>query len=262
MSLPSREPVPAVSTLQAAHQDRWNGARRRYAGFWQGAVLQDWFKVFIFPSSDSEFLREIDIAKSVPEIAEAVANLRGGVPPQPQDLLIGIGKRMGNTDEPNDPEVWAAIDAGQFVCHIHYSGSDKRRGWKQRNLLLSAAACVAFAAHSACRGMTYTVVDGGNSSTSDVPKIQLLVDYLVNVAAAECFHDDGPAAEPKHQVARFCEEHELTWQTILIMGQIALERETMWSGDGPLETIRIASLAAELLTEAQRRATIPPVAAA
>ncbi|WP_456717296.1 MULTISPECIES: hypothetical protein [unclassified Bradyrhizobium] len=250
-----------MSTLQAAHQDRWNVARRRYAGFWQGAVLQDWFKVFIFPSSDSEYLREIDIASSVPELAEAVANLRGGVPPQPQDLLIGIGKRMGNADEPNDPEAWAAIDAGQFVCHIHYDGGDRRRGWKQRNLLLSAASCVAFASHPACREMTYTVVDGGNSSSSALPKIQLLIDYLVIVAAGECYREDGPAAEPKDQVARFCEEHELTWQTILIMGQIAQARQMQWSGEGPLETIRIASLAAELLTEAQRRATIPPVAA-
>lgn len=262
MSLPSNQSIPTVSLAEAAHLDRWNHARRRYAGFWQGAVLQDWFKVFIFPSSDSEYLREVDLASSVPEIAEAVANLRGGAAPQPQDLLIGIGKRMGNADEPNDPEAWAAIDAGQFVCHIHYFGSDRRRSWKQKNLLLAATAMVAFASHPACREMTYTVVDGASASTSTLPKIQLLVDYLVTITAADCYADDGPGADPKTQVARFCEEHEITWQTILIMGQIAQENPSAWFAEGPVQTIQIASLAAELLTEAQRRATIPPVAAA
>lgn len=257
MPLTSPDAHSTVSSLEAAQLDRWNRARKRYAGFWQGAVLQDWFKVFIFPSSDSEYLREVDTAASAPEIADAVASLRGGAAPQPQDLLIGIGQRMGNSDEPNDPEAWAAIDAGEFVCHIHYDGQNKRRNPDQKSLLLSAASLVAFASHPACREMTYTVVDGGNASTTTLPKIDLVVDYLVRMAAAECYSD----AEPADRMARFAEEHELTWQTILLMGQIAQERPSAWSSEGPVPTIRIASLAAELLSEAQRRATIPTVAA-
>lgn len=244
--------------LHGDPNDLWNEARHRYANFWSESVRQDWFSVYVYPSSDSEFLREIDFAADEPEISKIIAEARGGVPPNPQDLLISLGFRMGNRNEPNDPETWAAIDVGQFVCFTHLGMADRRMGWKQKNLLLTAAATVAMLAYPLGRVMTQPHVDAVTGENADIPKINLLTDYLLSTTASECYADDGVKQDPKLLIARFCEDHEITWQTMEAIAAIAMEKPPEWC-EGPMPTIEIAHKATEILVEAYRRVIVPPV---
>lgn len=248
-----------ASSLHGDPTERWAQARQRYAGMWTGAVLQDWFQVYVYPSSDSEHLREIDIAAEEPEIAAKIAEIRGGVHPNPQDLLIALGYRMGNRSEPNDPETWAAIDAGQFVTYAHFGAADRKMGWEQQSLLLAAAATVVMIAHPQGRQMTYPHIDAANAETTNIPKVRLLTTYLLSLAAADRYLDDGPRQDPKILIARLCEDHELTWQVMEAMATIALEKPPEWC-QGPLETAEIARRATELLVEAYRQTVVPDIA--
>jgi hypothetical protein len=257
----SRSVSQVNSTASDLHGDptnRWNIARQRYANLWSGAVLQDWFSVYVYPSSDSEFLREIDFASEEPEIAKAIGEAVG-TDPKPQDLLISLNWRMGNRNEPNDPEIWAAIDAGQFVCFTHFGTADRRMGWEQRNLLLAAAATVVLMAHPQGRLMTYSQINGTSAETSSIPKVSLLTNYLLSAAAGECYLDDGPMQDPKILLARLSEDHETTWNTVEAMASIALEKPIDWY-QGPMATAEIAQKAAELLTEAYRQVVVPDIA--
>jgi hypothetical protein len=238
---------------------RWNQARQRYADLWSGAVRQDWFSVYVYASSDSEFLREIDFAAEEPEIAKTIAEARGGVHPNPQDLLISLGWRMGNRNEPNDPETWAAIDAGQFVCFTHFGTADRRMGWEQKSLLLAAAATVVMMAHPQGRLMTYPHIDAASAETTNIPKVNLLTNYLLSAAASECYLDDGPMQDPKLLLARLCEDHEVTWHTMEAIASIAMEKPADWC-EGPMETVEIAHKTTELLVEAYRQVVLPDIA--
>lgn len=249
---------PHFLDLHGDSTDRWNQARQRYANLWSETVMQDWFSVYVYPSSDSEYLREIDVAADEPEISKIIAEARAGVPPDPQDLLIAIGWRMGNHNEPNDPETWAAIDAGQFVCVTHLDTANRRMGWKQKNLLLAAAATVVMMAHPLGRIMSYASVDAINGEQTSIPKINLLTNYLLSTAASECYASDGVNQDPKILLARFCEEYEITWQIMEAISTIAMEKPPEWS-EGPLPTIEIARKATDLLVEACRHVIIPEI---
>lgn len=247
-----------ASDLHGDLTTRWNLARQRYANLWSGAVLQDWFSVYVYPSADSENLREIDFASDEPEIAKAIGEA-AGTHPKPQDLLISLNSRMGYRNEPNDPEIWAAIDAGQFVCFTHFGAADARMGWEQRNLLLAAAATVVLMAHPQGRMMTFQDIDRSNAETTNIPKVNLLTDYLLSNAAGECYLDEGPKQDPKILLARLSEDHETTWNTIEAMATIAQEKPIDWY-QGPMATAEIASKAAELLTDAYRQVVVPVIA--
>jgi hypothetical protein len=245
------------STGNRILNELWSQALRRYADVWSGAVLQDGFKVYVYPSADSDFLREIDFASEEPEISKRIGETLG-VQPNPDDLLISLGSRMGSRNEPNDPEAWAAIDAGEYVCFTHFGMADRTMGWEQKYLLLAAASTVVLMAHPQGRLMTYVDTDGTSDEITNVPKVDLLSNYLLSSAAAECYRDDGPKQNPKVLLARLCEEHEITWNIVEAVGSIAMAKPAEWFR-GPLPTIEIARKAGELLAEACSHVVVPNI---
>lgn len=220
----------------------------RYAALWQEAVRQEQFRLFVYPSSDIETTREIDFAESAPELAAEVGR-HSGTEPQPGDLMVGIGPRMTMIGKPNDPECWASIDAGEYVCLKHFGTGDGRMGWEQRSLLVAATAFTVFAAAPNARHSTCSDGNGGQQ-----PKVDLLADYLVWVAADARYTDDRHRGDHKAVIGRFAEEHVLTWSMIYKMAEIAPVRMAR----GPLSPEIIAVCARVLLEEAHKQAFALP----
>lgn len=219
--------------------------KRRYAEFWQNTVLMDWFRLYVYMSSDSAAIRDLDLVAEAPELAEHIAQLTGAQF-QPQDVLAGIGPAMMLTTGHSDPDIWAAIDIGHIVCRFHY---DERAfevsTWEARTSLLAGAAIAGFVTNTAMRGALYARPEDGGGEV--VPKIYRLVDYLVMIAAQEKYMD-LEAVKRGDKLTRFRRDDQLFLSLLTRAADVALTMSSDW-GSGPVNTAAIAERGHQLMME-------------
>jgi hypothetical protein len=216
----------------------------RYAEFWQNTVQMDWFKLYVYLSSDTENVRDLDIVGDAPQFAAHIAKATNGHF-DPQDVLVGIGYAMMTKSGISDPDLWAAIDIGQVVCRHHYGNFAGFPSWECRISILAGAALTAFATNATMKGAVSMHVQ--EDGAVQVPKIYRLVDYLVWIAAQERYLD-LPAVRKGDNVTRFREEEELFLSVLLRAADAALQKRSEWS-PGPVSTATIAERGYRLMME-------------
>lgn len=217
--------------------------RHRYADFWRNTVQMDWFKVIVYPSSDTDKIRELDFALDEPELASLVGKL-AEVEVFPQDLLVGIGAAMTATPGANDPDLWAAIDVGRLVCRQHYEDDPF---WEARVSLLAGTAITAFATNESLKGAVYMHHPEKADERRIVPKIHRLVDYLIWTAAGERYLGPGQMLPEKSQEFRL--ENDLFVSLITRAADAALAMSSIKTLHGPLTTAEIAERGHLLISE-------------
>ncbi|MGY3581496.1 hypothetical protein ACVIGB_000433 [Bradyrhizobium sp. USDA 4341] len=218
--------------------------KSRYAEFWQNTVLMDWFKLYVYQSSDTENVRDLDIVADAPAFAAHIAKATGGKF-EPQDVLVGIGYAMMTKSGISDPDLWAAIDVGQVVCRHHYGNFAGFPTWECRISILAGAALAAFATNPTMKGAVSMHHQDG--SAVQVPKIYRLVDYLVWIAAQERYLDLSAVGKTDN-VSRFRKEEELFLSLLTRAADAALEHRAEWT-PGPASTSTIAERGYHLMME-------------
>jgi hypothetical protein len=220
-------------------------ARHRYLQFWRNTVRMDWFKICVYPSPDTKNIRDLDYAGDIPDLAALIAKA-SGTTIDPQDLLVGIGDAMTSITGASDPDLWAAIDVGQFVCHLHYNDDDAN--WEYRVILLAGAAITAFAANEALNGAVFLYNSNDAFERRRAPKIHRLVDYLIWIAAGE--KHLGPGHVDRSEMAgQFRSRNPALVALLERAADAALATSSLGSSCGPLTTDEIAERGHVLVTE-------------